>query len=112
MCNQGVINIIAKINKVGTTTHDEWYGNLRNNTLILNKWYDHVVVDKSSDDKTEQGVMDGTIPSAVVDSGTTSNVGRYGDGLELTGRPSTKIFKVATGHETKAPETETMDHEL
>ena len=56
--------------------------------------------------------MDGTIPSAGVDFGTSLNVGRYGDGLELTGRPSTKIFKVATGHETKAPETATMDHEL
>ena len=56
--------------------------------------------------------MDGTIPSAGVDFGTSLNVGRYGDGLELTGRPSTKIFKMATGHETKAPETATMDHEL
>ena len=59
--------------------------------------YDHVVADKASDNKIQRGVIDSIIPSAVVDSGTASNVGRYGDGVKLTGRRSTKIFKVVTG---------------
>ena len=67
---------IAEINEVGTTTHDEWYGDLRNNTPTLNKWYDHVVTNKANDNETKRGVMDCTIPSAVVDSDTTSNVGQ------------------------------------
>ena len=37
VCNQGVINTIADINKVGTTTHDEWYTNLYNNNPTLDK---------------------------------------------------------------------------
>ena len=41
--------------------------------------------------------MEETIPSAVVDTGATSSVGKYGCGLELTGKPSNKVFKVATG---------------
>ena len=80
MCNQGVIDIIAKIDEVGTTTHGEWYGDLCNNIPTLEKWYHHVGA-KASNDKTMQGVMDGTTPSAVVDSSTTSNVGKYGNGL-------------------------------
>ena len=59
--------------------------------------YDHVVADKASNNKIQRGVIDSIIPSAVVDSGTASNVGRYGDGVKLTGRRSTKIFKVVTG---------------
>ena len=56
--------------------------------------------------------MDGTIPSAVVDSGATSNVGQYDDGLKMTGCLSTKVFKVATGEEVKATKTATMEHDL
>ena len=56
--------------------------------------------------------MDGTIPSAVVDTGATSNVGKYGGGLKLTGNTSTKVFKVATGQTTHTTETATMEHEI
>ena len=41
--------------------------------------------------------MDRTILSAIVDTGPTSNAVKYGNGLKLTGNPSTKVFKVATG---------------
>ena len=71
-----------------------------------------MVVNKASDDETKQCVMDGTIPSAVVDSGTTSSLGKYGDGLHLTGRLSHKVFKVSTRYETKATKTATMEHKL
>ena len=56
--------------------------------------------------------MDGTIPSAFVNSGTTWNDRKYGNGLKPTGRPSTKIFKVATGHMKKATNTATTNHKL
>ena len=81
MCNQGVINIIAKINEVGTTTHDEWYGNLPDITPIHDKWYDYVVADKASDDKTKQGIVNDTILLDIKDSGTRPNVGRYDKGV-------------------------------
>ena len=77
--------------EVGTTTHDEWFGDLRNTGPTLDEWYDHIVSPEihKNDEETRQGVTDGTIPSAVVDTGATSNVGNYGDILELTGNPST-----------------------
>ena len=56
--------------------------------------------------------MDVSIPSAVVDTGATSSVGKYGCGLELTGKPSNKIFKMATGQEARATKTATMGHDL
>ena len=40
--NLGVIDICAELTEVGTTTHDEWYGNLQQGPS-LNGWYDHVV---------------------------------------------------------------------
>ena len=56
--------------------------------------------------------MDGIIPLDVADSGTTSNAGKYGNGLHLTGRSSHKVFKVSTGHETQATTAEIMEHKL
>ena len=47
-----------------------------------------------------------------MDTGATSSVGKYGWGLELAGKPSTKVFKVATGQEARAIETATMVHDL
>ena len=46
--NQGIINVCAEIKEVGTTTHDEWYGDLRNTGPTLDKWYDHVVAPRST----------------------------------------------------------------
>ena len=67
---------------------------------------------QASEEKTKQGIMDGSIPSAVVDTGATSSVGKYGCGLTLTGKPSTKVFTVATGQNAHATEEGTMDHDL
>ena len=79
-----------------------------------NEWINHIESPKSddSDDETRRGVMDGTIPSAVVDTGATSNVGKFGCGLKLTGNPSTNIFSTATGQKVHATETGIMEHEL
>ena len=85
---QRVIDVIAEIGKVGATTDEEWYDDLCNHTLTMNKWYDHVAVDKASNKESEKGVMDSTMPLAVVDTDMTSNIGKYVDGLHLTGRPS------------------------
>ena len=78
MENPGVIDISVKIEEVGTTTHDEWYDGLRDTAPTLDEWYDHTKAhesNKRSDEETRQGVIDETIPAAVVDSGATSNVG-------------------------------------
>ena len=110
--NQGVIDIIAEIDEAGAATHDEWYIDLRHHVSTLDKWYDHVVSNNASNNDIRQGLMDNTIPSTCVNSGTTSNDRKYGNGLKPTGRPSTKIFKDTTGHMTKATNTATMDHKL
>ena len=39
IANQGHINFISKINKVGTTTHDKCYSDLRHTAPSLDKWY-------------------------------------------------------------------------
>ena len=56
--------------------------------------------------------MDGTIPSAVVDTGAISNVRKCGCSLKLTGNPSTKIFSTATGQKVHATETGILEHDL
>ena len=56
------------------------------------------------EEATRRGVMDGSIPSAVADTGATSNVGKYGPGLTLTGEPSYKVFSTVTGEQAKAKE--------
>jgi hypothetical protein len=43
------------------------------------------------------GVLNGTIPSAIVDSGASSNVGTTKDGFQLIGRKSSKIFQLPDG---------------
>ena len=54
----------------------------------------------------------GLLCSAVVDTGATSIVIKYGDGIELTGNPFTKVFKVATEQTAHATETATMEGKL
>ena len=109
----GIIDICAEMEEVGTTTHDEWYGNFQPRPTY-DTWYDHVDSPQAlaSEEKTKQGVMDGSIPSAVVDTVATSNVGKYGCGLKLTGKPSSKVFTVVTGQHAHATEEVTMDHDL
>ena len=44
------------------------------------------------DDKMRCGVMNGSIPSAVADSGSSSNVGTKDNPCPRTGKPSNKVF--------------------
>ena len=96
--NLGIIDICTEMAEIGTTTHDEWYGDLQPSPT-LDTWFDHIVSPQAqaSEEKTKQGIMDGSIPSAVIHTGATSSVGKYGCGMKLTGKPSSKVFTVATG---------------
>jgi len=60
------------------------------------------------------GIEDGSIPSAVVDTGTTSTVGRPEDieSFLPTGKPSGKHFAVANGQIEKATDQMLLKHEL
>ena len=60
----------------------------------------------------KQGVKDGSIPSAVVNSGTTSNVIKPGNPFTKTCRRLSKQYKMATGHITPGGEEALMEHEL
>ena len=124
IANQGIINVVAEVEEIGTTPHDEWFSDLRNNSPTLNKWYNHLVQPKRNKwlshietpeinnikEETRRGVINESIPSAVVDTGATSNVGKYGCNLELTGEPSSKVFTTATGHKAKATKKGRMAH--
>ena len=66
----------------------------------------------TENERVKQGVKDGSIPSAVVDSGTTSNVMKPGDPCIKTGRKSSKQYKMATGQITPGGEEGLLEHEL
>ena len=60
------------------------------------------------------GVLDGTTPSAISDTGATSSAGLIQDAAHFTatGRRSTKIFHVANGASTPATEERLLQHPL
>ena len=68
----------------------------------------------SSKNQVRAGVKDGSIPSAVVDSGTISIVGRPQDIQSFipTWKLSEKEFAVANGEIEKATEQMLMEHEV
>ena len=59
-----------------------------------------------------EGMQDGSIPSAVSDSGTTSGIGKPGDPLEPTGKPSAKTFRMPTGTLSNVTELKKLKHKL
>jgi hypothetical protein len=58
----------------------------------------------SHNPKLKEGVMNSTIPSAIVDSGTSSNVGTTKDRFQPTGRKSDKVFWLLDGSTQAATE--------
>jgi len=60
-----------------------------------------IVVD---DEELRRGLMDGTIPSTIADSGTTSGVGTRDDPSHRTGEPSDKRFILPSGEVIQATE--------
>ena len=56
------------------------------------------------DEELRQGIMDGTIPSTIVDSGATSGVGTKDNPSHRTGEPSNKRFTLPSGAVIQATE--------
>ena len=56
--------------------------------------------------------MDGSTKSAAVDTGAIFSVGKYDSDRVLTGKPSSKVFTVATGQHGHATKETRMDHDL
>jgi hypothetical protein len=56
------------------------------------------------DEELRRGVLDGSIPSAVVDSGATSSVGTPTDPFAKTGQQSNKVFCLPNGATEEARE--------
>jgi hypothetical protein len=56
------------------------------------------------DEELRQGIIDGTIPSTIVDSGATSGVGTEDDPSHRTGEPSNKRFTLPSGAVIQATE--------
>jgi len=54
-------------------------------------------MDLHDDEELRMGVLDGSIPSAVVDSGATSSIGTPTDQFAKTGRQSNKVFRLPNG---------------
>jgi hypothetical protein len=65
------------------------------------KWQYIIGVD---DEELRQGIMDGTIPSTIADSGATSGVGTKDDPSHHTGEPSDKQFILPSGQLIQATE--------
>ena len=55
-----------------------------------------------TDDQIRWAVLNGVLPSACLDTGATSNVGRKEDPFEETGIPSNKVFTLPNGETTAA----------
>jgi len=68
---------------------------------------DQVYVIDYDDDEMRCGVLNGTIPSAVADSGASSNVGTKDDPCPRTGKPSNKVFILPGGQTVTATEMAT-----
>ena len=60
--------------------------------------------------KLREGVLNGSILSAVSDTACTSNAGMVGDPFIQTGHPATKIFTVADGHKTPGSTEAKLHH--
>eukprot|EP00804_Cyclotella_cryptica_P003248 CCRYP_010484-RA/>CCRYP_010484-RA protein AED:0.06 eAED:0.05 QI:0/0/0/1/0/0.5/2/0/413 len=52
--------------------------------------------------QVKQGISDGTIPSAISDTGATSTAGALHDPFHFTTKPSTKVFLLPTGGTAQA----------
>ena len=65
---------------------------------------DLVYVIDYNDDEMRCGVMNGTIPFTVPDSGTTSSIGTKDDPCRRTGRQSNKVFILPSGQAVTASE--------
>ena len=59
-----------------------------------------------------KGMNDGSVPSAVLDLGTISGVGRPSDPLDGTGIRSDKVFRMPTGITSKAGWLKKMKYNL
>ncbi len=66
----------------------------------------------NTDHKICEGVLDGTIPSAIVDSGASSNVGTTKDGFQLTGMKSSKFFRLPDGSIQAATEIAKLPYDV
>ena len=64
----------------------------------------------------KQGVLDGTIPSAIADSGATSSVGTKRDkkrnAFVATGRQSDKAFRMPNGEVEEASDVDELQHDV
>ena len=60
----------------------------------------------------KRGVLDGTIPSAVSDTGATSSAGLVGDPFIDTDEVSTKVFHLPTGGKAPASKVVKLEHNL
>ena len=62
----------------------------------------------------KRGVLDGTIPSAISDTGASSSAALASDAAHCTatGRPSDRIFHVANGEDAPATEERELQHPL
>ncbi len=56
--------------------------------------------------------MNGTIPSAIVDSGASSNVGTTKDGFQPTGRKSDKVFLLVDDSTQAATEIAKLPYDV
>jgi hypothetical protein len=67
---------------------------------------------ETEEERVKEGVVNGTIPYGVKDSGAPSTYGKSGDPFEPTNRKLTKTFHMPTGNETPAGDISLLHHDL
>jgi hypothetical protein len=96
-----------------------FYSILTNNappTCQVNKQDDDPVEQVNNINELKQGVLDGSIPSAVADSGATSSVGtkrdRKRNAFIATGCQSDKAFRMPNGEVEEASDMDEFQHDM
>jgi hypothetical protein len=76
------------------------------------KWYRRKRKKMEKEERLKKGVLDGSIPSTVSDSGATSSVGKVGDTYIQTTERSNKTFHVPTGTTATATNIAKLVHKV
>ncbi len=85
-------------------------------TCQVNKQDDDLIEQVNNINKLKQGVLDGSIPSAIANSGATSSVGtkkdRKRNAFIMTGRQSDKAFRMPNGEVEEASDMDKFQHKV
>ncbi len=88
----------------------------RHSLFRANSWVPSIYNKVNNSNKIKEGVLDGSIPSAIADSSETSNVGTTRDrarkAFVATGQKSDKAFRMPYGQVEEANDMDELQHNV